>query len=200
MSIGSDISYLAIPLGYLLGSFPSAYVIGRLTGHIDMRTEGDGRISAAAVYRKIGIIPYLLVVASDIGKGVLSILLANLISNSLPIMLVTGFVTMVGHCWSVFLKFRGGLGATVICGVLISVPPITIPLIIAMLIGGIVALITHKSGLATGIILVLASIILLIQNILYKQPPLFVAPFPIILALLMVFKRLQVNRSNKVTS
>ncbi|MBM3149220.1 MAG: hypothetical protein FJZ88_04210, partial [Chloroflexi bacterium] len=75
-------SFLAIPLGYLIGSFPSTLIIGRLMGKQDMRTEGDGKISAAAVYRRMGRIPYAIVVLMDIGKGALAIVAARALTDS----------------------------------------------------------------------------------------------------------------------
>ena len=120
----SIISLAAIPIGYLLGGFPTAYVVGRLYGNMDLRVEGDGRISAAAIYWRFGIYPYIIVVLVDIGKAALAVFLASLLDNSLPILLLTGFFTVIGHCWSIYMKFQGGLGATAICGVLLFLFPI----------------------------------------------------------------------------
>src|SRR4030043_424626 len=111
---------IAVVLGYLIGSIPSAYIIGRLMGKIDVRQEGDGRISAAAVHRKLGVVPFVLVVIMDVGAGVLAVLIAKMLTESLIAVLIAGFASVVGHNWSVFLKFKGGLGATTIYGVLVS--------------------------------------------------------------------------------
>ena len=189
--------FLSIPIGWLLGSIPSAYIIGRLLGKTDMRTEGDGRISAAAIYRRVGRIQYALVLAMDIGKGTLSIFIANLLTNSLILVLLAGFVTVVGHCWSVFLKLEGGLGATVICGVLIGT--VLWPLIIGLAVGAVVMLITRKSGFSSGVTIVVISTVLLIQYLVQSQsqahpldPVLII--YPIALILIMVLKHIQVNR------
>ena len=70
-------SILAVPLAYLIGSFPSTLIIGKLVGRTDMRVEGDGKISAAAVYRRMGRIPYAIVVIMDISKGALAVVAAR---------------------------------------------------------------------------------------------------------------------------
>ena len=182
-------SFLALPTGYLLGSIPTTYIIGRLVGKIDMRTEGDGHISAAAIYRRLGRIPYLLVVLIDASKGALAMLIASMFTESTVIILATGLAAVIGHCWSVFLKFKGGLGATVIGGVLAST--ILHQFLIGMGIAGIVFLIKRKPGLCTGIVIVVTSIVLLIQG----QPPILII-YPIILIMCMVIKRFQVNREH----
>lgn len=186
-------SFLAVPLGYFLGSTPSTYIVGRLVGKVDMRSEGDGRISAAAIYRRSGRVQYALVLAMDIGKGALSIFIANLLTNSLVLVLLAGFATVVGHCWSAFMKFKGGLGATVICGVLLAT--VFWQLMIGLAIGTIVMLTTHKSGLSSAIAVIVTSIVLLTQSLVQNQPlPGVLIIYPIILILLMVVKRFQINR------
>jgi glycerol-3-phosphate acyltransferase PlsY len=114
--------YLVIPLGYFIGSISGAYIICRLIGKFDIRIERDGRISAAEVYRKLGTRPFLYVVGIDVVKGLVSVTIAQLITQnmscSLIIVLLTGFLTVIGHNWSIFLQFKGGLGATVMYGVL----------------------------------------------------------------------------------
>ncbi len=198
------ISLLAIPIGYLLGSFPSSFIVGRLSGKTDIRTEGDGKISAAAVYRRAGIIPFLIAVFLDIGKGVLSIYIARTLTaslsptDSLYIILITGFATVVGHSWSVFMKFRGGLGATVICGVLIGV--VFVPLLIGLVTGGLVILIKRKkSGLTTGVIIVVTSAVLLIQDLFqFHDRHSILIIYPVILISVMVLKRYQTSKQKNL--
>jgi glycerol-3-phosphate acyltransferase PlsY len=210
-------SYLAVPIGYLLGSIPSAYIIGRLIGKTDMRTEGDGRISAAAVKKRMGFWPFLLVVVMDICKGLLAIFIARLLTHTpiefigdfsksplfiplLPLILVlaTGFLTVIGHNWSPFIKFQGGLGATVIYGVLGGLMCFPHE-IIALVIGGISVLITRKSGFSTGVIIVVLVIILLLQKLLWStEMSLLLVFYPILLILLMVAKRFQVSKTRGI--
>jgi glycerol-3-phosphate acyltransferase PlsY len=202
-------SFLAIPIGYLLGSIPSAYIIGRLIGKTDLRTEGDGRISAAAIKKRLGIFPFLLAVAMDVSKGILATIIAKQLINSpvvdelpiasLLIVLATGFVAVIGHSWSPFLKFQGGLGATVIYGVLAGI--LLFPQeLIAMVVGGITIVITRKSGLSTAVIIGTLFIVLLIQKLTWSpnMSPLLIA-YPLILILLMIAKRFQVKKTRGST-
>jgi glycerol-3-phosphate acyltransferase PlsY len=202
-------SFLAIPIGYLLGSTPSAYIIGRLIGKTDLRTEGDGRISAAAIKKRLGLLPFLLVVVIDVSKGILATVIAKLLINSptvddltivpLLIVLATGFVAVIGHSWSPFLKFQGGLGATVIYGVLGGI--LLYPQeLIALVVGGITIITIRKSGFSTGVIIGTLFIILLVQKLVWtpQMSPLLVA-YPLILILLMITKRFQINRTRGIT-
>jgi glycerol-3-phosphate acyltransferase PlsY len=183
---------IAVVLGYLLGSIPAAYIIGRLMGKIDVRQEGDGRISASAVHGKLGVLPFLLVVVMDVGEGVLAVLIAQLLTDSLIVVLITGFVAVAGHNWSVFLKFKGGLGATTIWGVLVCL--VWWQFLAVATVVFISFLITRKSGLSTAILIIALSIVLLVQY-LFQNAPLILAPYPLILILLMVLKRFQISRT-----
>ena len=185
---------IAIILGYIIGSIPSAYIIGRLMGKIDVRQEGDGRISAAAVHRKLGVVPFVLVVIMDVGAGVLAVLIAKMLTESLIAVLIAGFASVVGHNWSVFLKFKGGLGATTIYGVLVSL--VWWQLLATAAIAFILFLIMKrkKSGLSTAILIIGLSVILLAQY-LFQGMPFILVIYPFILILLMVLKRFQVSRT-----
>jgi len=192
---------IAVILGYLIGSIPSAYIIGRLMGKIDMRQEPDGRISAAAVHEKLGVVPFLLVVVMDVAAGVLAVLIAKLLTGS-PLgvftdsqlaVLVAGFAAVVGHDWPVFLKFKGGLGATTTFGVLVTLVWWQFLIVAAAVF--IFHLITkrQKSGLMTAILIVVLSIVLLLQG-LFQNKPLILAIYPAILILLMILKCIQIGR------
>jgi len=180
---------LLIPFGYLIGAIPSAYIIARCRG-IDIRSEGDGKISAAAVYRRLKLLPFLLTVFMDIGKGLLAIYITRLATDSVPLWFIVGIAVVIGHNWSVFLKFKGGMGATVMAGVLCGL--IFWPwLITGMAFGGIVMAVTRKSGLSSAVILLVVSLFLFIHPENYT----FIAGFyPLIFGALMLLKRYQKKR------
>jgi len=123
----------AIIIGYILGSIPFAYIIGRLKKGVDIRETGGGNIGALNVYRNVGPIYGLSALAADIGKGAMAVVIAGWLDLSLPWICVAGFAAIVGHNWPVFLKFKGGKGAATVLGVLLAFMPI--PLLIA---GGLV--------------------------------------------------------------
>jgi glycerol-3-phosphate acyltransferase PlsY len=188
VSLVADI--ISVVLGYLLGSTPSAYIVGRLIGKIDLRSLPDGRISASAVNKKFGVLPFLLVVVMDVGKGALAVVFAGLLADSLIITLLAGFAAVLGHNWSVFLKFKGGLGATVIYGVLVAI--VWWQMLIAAAVGGILYFTIRKSGLSTGILIAVITTILLVQYLLGRGP-LILVPYPLVLILLMLAKRFQIR-------
>jgi glycerol-3-phosphate acyltransferase PlsY len=173
-------------LGYLLGSVPSAQTVARMAGDIDLRVEGDGKISAAAVYRRLGLVPFLIVVAMDVGKGALAVSSARLVSDSVAVRLASGVMAVVGHSWSPFLKFRGGLGATVIFGALAGL------MIREFLIAGAMALVpflvTRRSGLSTAIVVVALPAVLILEG-----QPWYVVTYPLGLICLMLLKKLQLR-------
>lgn len=195
--------YLIIPLGYLLGSVPAAYLVGKYMGKFDVREEGDGRVSAAAIHRRMGKWPFLLVVCFDVGKGIFIAAFTSAITGSLTLVLLAGLATVIGHIWPVFLKFKGGLGATVIYGVLGGM--IILQLLMAFIPGLILLFATKKSGLSTAVIIVSLSLILLVQYLTNWQIPFYtVTPslivYPIILILFMLLKRLQISKNGNSTN
>lgn len=191
--------YFSIPLGYLLGSIPAAFIIGKLIGKTDIRSEGDGKISASAINRRLGLLPFLLVVGIDVGKGLLTIYLAEIISNdNRIIVMLAGLAAVVGHNWPLFLKFKGGLGATVTWGVLAAMA--FLQLIVAFIPGLLYMFKTKKSGRATGIIIAVLTLIFIVQKILYIRglitwdTPYYLIPYPLIIIIFMVIKRCQTKK------
>jgi glycerol-3-phosphate acyltransferase PlsY len=182
-------SLLSIVISYFLGSISSAYIIGRIAGNMDMRTEEpDGRISASAVYQKLGLLPFALVVILDTSLSFVAVLIAGTLTDSFTIMVIAGLTAVVGHNWSIFLKFKGGLGATAILGALSAV--IAWQISYALVIAGIVFVTTHKSGLSTAFGLVGSSGALMFQNGVD-----LIAMYPLLLFSLMLLKKYQVARS-----
>jgi glycerol-3-phosphate acyltransferase PlsY len=124
---------IAIVIGYLFGSFPSAYLAGRLRKRMDIRKVGSRNMGAMNVFYQIGPADAALVTLADLGKGVAAILLMRwLLGKDLisPFDLLTGVTAtaaIIGHIFPVFLKFRGGKGAATAIGVLIFLMPWAVP-------------------------------------------------------------------------
>lgn len=92
-------SILSVVAGYLLGSVSSSWIIARLFGKEDMRREPDGTISAAAVYYKLGALPYMLAAFMDITLAASAVILAREITHSSSIAMLSGLAAMAGHNW-----------------------------------------------------------------------------------------------------
>jgi len=111
-------------LAYLLGSVPFSYLVARLNG-IDLHQVGSGNIGGANVWRSCGFGPFVIAAAGDILKGVLPTLVALHIAKLSPgeVMLV-GVAAILGHTFSIFLKFTGGKAVATSTGVLLAVAPV----------------------------------------------------------------------------
>lgn len=175
------ITLLIIPIAYLLGSIPSAYIVGRLLKGIDIRDVGDGRIGTSYSFRRLGFTGGMTVAFMDFGKGVTAVLLAQSLTDELAIVLLASLVVVVGHNWSVFLHFQGGKGAATTYGVLASL--IFWQLLIGLVTAGIVYFFTHKAGLATGIMFGTLPLVLWIYG-----ASISVVTFPAFLSLPMLLK------------
>jgi acyl phosphate:glycerol-3-phosphate acyltransferase len=181
-------SMLCIPLGYFLGSINAASIIAWIIGRIDMRKEPDGRVSASEVHNKLGLVPFFLVVLFDALFAMAAVLIANYISHgNKNIMMLAGLAALAGHNWSMFIKFKGGQGATAMLGILIAL--VTWQLFVGLTVGFIVILITHRSGLATVLCLSSITITLLIDQGLGILPI-----YPLLLLSLQLLKRYQMKR------
>ena len=117
----------SVVVSYLLGSIPTAYLVGRAFKGIDIRQVGSHNMGAMNTFYAIGFWPGMLVLASDVCKGILALLLAYLVATYLfmvagsmviPIEMAAGVAVIAGHNFPVFLKFKGGKGGATAIGVL----------------------------------------------------------------------------------
>jgi glycerol-3-phosphate acyltransferase PlsY len=174
---------LVIAIAYLLGSIPSAYIVGRLLKGLDIREVGDGRMGAAAALRRMGLAGGVIVGLMDLTKGAMAVLLAQGLGLPLSIVLLTGFTVVVGHNWSIFLHFKGGKGALTTYGVLASL--MLWQFFIALALAGVSYSITHKTGMSTGILLGFLSLINLLSGGL-----ILLTILPILISVPMVLKHI----------
>jgi glycerol-3-phosphate acyltransferase PlsY len=117
---------ISIPVAaYLLGSIPFGLLLGKPFGARDVRKEGSGNIGATNVARVAGPLAGILTLLLDAAKGALAVLLAARLSDqSSAWMMIAGLCALIGHCFPIWLGFRGGKGVATAAGVfLVLCPP-----------------------------------------------------------------------------
>jgi acyl phosphate:glycerol-3-phosphate acyltransferase len=121
---------LAVVAAYLLGSIPFAYLAGLVRG-VDIRTVGSKNVGATNVFRTLGRTIGITVMALDIAKGALAVVVALLLTDS-PWPLVAAGAAILGHVFPVWLRFKGGKGVAVAGGAVLALAPV--PALIAILV------------------------------------------------------------------
>ncbi|HET9343018.1 MAG TPA: glycerol-3-phosphate 1-O-acyltransferase PlsY [Candidatus Eremiobacteraceae bacterium] len=133
--------------GYLLGSVPFGIIIGKTLYGIDPRTVGSGNIGTANSMRAFGRTGAVLVLLGDALKGAIPTYVALRLFDDPWITAGVGLATVVGHNWSMFLRFKGGKGVATTLGVVI-----VLSLLAAVAFGAVwlaTAAITRYSSLAS---------------------------------------------------
>jgi glycerol-3-phosphate acyltransferase PlsY len=110
---------VALVCAYLLGSIPSAYIVGKLQKKKDIRSIGTRNMGAMNVFYEIGFWWGLAVLVVDVGKGVAAMAIAEALKVHEYIYLLSGVVAVLGHSFPIFLGFKGGKGGATSIGVLI---------------------------------------------------------------------------------
>lgn len=146
--------------GYLLGSLPIGYLIGRLYG-VDVRRHGSGRTGGTNVWRATGQVwPPFFTILGDAVKGLLAVWIGRRIGGTELAAAMAGVAAVLGHNWPVFLRFRGGAGGITAGACLLMLNAIagaiTIPLaILALYLSHYASVGTFTVG-AGGLLAVLA--------------------------------------------
>jgi len=108
---------------FLIGSIPIGQIIARTRG-IDLQKVGSGNIGATNVLRTTGKLPALLTLIGDYAKGMAVILLVRFFDVGIVHQGVMGIIAVLGHNFSIFLKFKGGKGVATSLGVLSIYAPL----------------------------------------------------------------------------
>jgi glycerol-3-phosphate acyltransferase PlsY len=108
-------------VGYLLGSVPVSYLVGRRKG-IDMRRQGTKQVGAGNLWRMTSRNLGLLVGFWDFLKGLLMVVIAYLVGLDAGQQLIVGLAVITGHNWPVFLRFHGGRGIATLLGIVVVLP------------------------------------------------------------------------------
>lgn len=178
----SFLGYLASACaGYFLGAIPTGCVVGRLRG-VDIRAVGSGNIGATNVFRTLGPVAGVLVLAFDAFKGYLACFVAGQwIAQALDtagagpaptresLAIVAGVAAILGHNYTFWLRFKGGKGIATSAGVLISWTPL--PLLVCLAIWLVVLAWSRYVSLAS----MAAALCLPLVVALLKGSPLLIA-------------------------
>ncbi|MBI5950636.1 MAG: glycerol-3-phosphate acyltransferase [Chloroflexi bacterium] len=150
-----NLFFLLFPvLGYLFGSLPFSIWITRFVKGVDVRDSGSGHATTTNTIRQAGFGWGALVLILDIAKGFIPTYLA-VSRDEIPtyIVVLTATLAVVGHCWTLFAQFRGGMGLATTGGAFLAVNPLAFLISLGLLIL-MVLVIRHsaRASVFTGIL------------------------------------------------
>jgi len=138
------IEWAAVIIGsYLIGSIPSGIVLGKLRG-LDVREYGSGKTGTTNVLRTMGTRAGSMVLAADLLKGVIAVIIARYTLETNAGEMAAGFAAIAGHDWSVFIRFQGGRGVATSEGALLTMAPLVGAAGLAIFVG-VIALTRYVS-------------------------------------------------------
>ena len=202
---------IVLLISYLIGSFPTAILAGKLMKNIDIRDYGSGNAGATNVLRVLGWKAALIVLLIDMLKGFAAVYwIVNIIPGEYDIntralyQIMAGFAAIAGHIWTVFAGFKGGKGVGTAAGVFLGLQPL--PVVICLIVFIVIVYLTRYVSLGSMTAAFLLAVILLVEKfILDKAIPIPHVVIAIILAILILLmhreniERLIHGKENKIS-
>lgn len=153
-----------IIIAYLLGSIPSALIVGKVGFNIDVREHGSKNLGATNAFRVLGTKAGIIVTLADILKGTIATLIPLIASFYMDIdvsRLIIGIFAVLGHTYPLFARFKGGKAVATSGGIILGVNPL---FFLAILLTFLLTLKLTKyvslSSMITGVIATIISIFL----------------------------------------
>ena len=153
-----------IGFAYLLGSIPSGYVLGKLSG-VDVRQAGSGNVGATNVARAVGKRQGVLTLLADALKGMAPVAIGLWMQLQPETIAMVASAAFLGHLYPIFLEFRGGKGVATGLGALLIIAPMATMLLVGVFVA--VAFPTRLVSLSSIIAAALAPLVLW----MFFQPP-----------------------------
>jgi acyl phosphate:glycerol-3-phosphate acyltransferase len=119
------IEHLIPLISYLLGSIPFGFILVRTSEGKDIRTMGSGNIGATNVFRRSKL-SGMLTLLLDAGKGYLAVALAGWLGGTESWLAVAAVFAILGHVFTIWLKFKGGKGVATGCGAFLALSPMAV--------------------------------------------------------------------------
>ncbi len=143
-------SIISVLCSYLIGAIPFSFIIAK-ANKVNIFEAGSGNPGASNVLRTVGKKAGILAYFCDIGKGMVAIAIAyNIMKGDIymsPTLVICAIAVIIGHMYSIFLKFRGGKGVAAGCGVMLMLCPISI---LSALVFFFIGLVLSKKVIAVG--------------------------------------------------
>ena len=178
--------YAAILIAaYLIGSFPTGYLMARLFKGVDPRQHGSGRTGGTNILRTAGKGAALATVVGDLFKGVVAVLLARVWMGTQPAVVLAGLAAVLGHNRSIFLRFRGGAGAMTNAGVVLALAPHVVPF---MLAAAFVAAKVSRTASVTSIASVGAMVVVMLASFLLSLTPMAYVVYGVLACVLILLE------------
>jgi glycerol-3-phosphate acyltransferase PlsY len=184
-------SILMIIASYLLGAIPWGVVLGRLIKGIDIRGYGSGGTGATNSLRVLGWPISISVFVLDFAKGLLPVVLARWIDLPDWAIALTAVAAVVGHCWSPYIKLRGGKGMATGGGAAVGLLPW---LFLLLLLIVAIVYITRYVSLASLITAIVGPAIVVILALMNDFPAWWAAAIVAVGAIIIVQHRGNINR------
>ena len=155
---------VSIIIAYLLGSIPTALWVGQVFYKKDIRQFGSGNLGATNTFRVLGKKAGTIVLLFDIFKGVAAVLIADRIGVPFEPILI-GVVSVIGHMYPIFAKFKGGKAVATSAGVLLGYAPFVFFIALLIFIGLLkTTKMVSLSSMVIAVIVFLISLYELIRN------------------------------------
>jgi glycerol-3-phosphate acyltransferase PlsY len=183
-----SLSLVWIPVAaYLLGAVPFGLLLAKLFGGADVRKAGSGNIGATNVARVAGPIAGIFTLLLDAAKGAAAVWLAARFANESAVwMTIAGLAALLGHCFPIWLGFRGGKGVATAAGVFLVLCPLALLGSVALFV--LVVVVSRYVSLAS--IFAAASMPILVYFLWapHHAPPLVVSFGTLAATVLIVYK------------
>lgn len=173
-------------VAYIMGSFPMGLWVGQVFFQKDIRNSGSGNIGATNAYRILGPFAGLAVFLGDFLKGAAPVIIMQSVKASAELvpwlMVAAGMLAMVGHTFSVFLKFKGGKGVATAVGVITVLAPKV--LLVLLLVWIVILAFTRYVSLSS----ITAAILFPIFTLLWQKQNTPTVIFSLLVAVLIIYK------------
>lgn len=205
---------LVVIIAYLLGAIPFGKIVAHFYANVDITKQGSGNIGGTNVLRMLGLGPAAIVIICDLAKAFLSIVVARYLMNDGVVQFYGGFppygtsiqsiaevsaamACMLGHNWSVYIKFKGGKGVAAFFGGWLAMCPIIVAVGAVVLVPTVIVTRTMSRG---SILAALGTMLaLMVFTIFFNVTPVYLVYSVLAAAIIIYQHRSNIARIQKGT-